>query len=179
MTEKELLDLCVKHGADRAFILDVDRIPFDENLRTYCEMNSCGTFGINYACPPAVGDAQAVISEAKSYSKALIFQTIGNLEDSFDFEGMLRAERDHEEVCDRILEEVSSRYPNYLELRVGGCKVCPDCAILEDAPCRFPEKKRASLEAYCMNVADLAEKCGMQYINGANTVTYFGAYLIK
>ncbi|MBM3710008.1 MAG: DUF2284 domain-containing protein, partial [Actinobacteria bacterium] len=36
-----------------------------------------------------------------------------------------------------------------------------------------------SLEAYCMNVSTLAELCNMKYINGQNTVTYFGAFLFN
>jgi hypothetical protein len=37
----------------------------------------------------------------------------------------------------------------------------------------------ASLEAYGIFVAKLAEKAGMKYINGVNTVTYFGAVLFN
>ena len=38
-------------------------------------------------------------------------------------------------------------------------------------------KMIASLETYCVNVSQLANKCGMKYTNGANTVTYFSAIL--
>ncbi|RAQ30001.1 hypothetical protein DPQ25_00325 [Hydrogeniiclostridium mannosilyticum] len=34
-----------------------------------------------------------------------------------------------------------------------------------------------SLEAYGVFVSKLAQACGMRYINGANTVTYFGVVL--
>jgi hypothetical protein len=34
-----------------------------------------------------------------------------------------------------------------------------------------------SLEAYGVNVSALASAAGMKYINGQNTVTYFGAVL--
>ena len=44
-------------------------------------------------------------------------------------------------------------------------------------PCRFPEKAFPSLEAYGVFVSKLAQACGMRYINGANTVTYFGVVL--
>ncbi|MFR9235458.1 MAG: DUF2284 domain-containing protein [Eisenbergiella massiliensis] len=33
----------------------------------------------------------------------------------------------------------------------------------------------SSLEAYGINVSTLAAQCGMRYINGKDTVTYFGA----
>ena len=37
----------------------------------------------------------------------------------------------------------------------------------------------ASLEAYGVSVSQLAELSGMRYINGENTVTYFGAVLFS
>ena len=37
----------------------------------------------------------------------------------------------------------------------------------------------ASLEAYGVNVSRMAQAAGMKYINGANTVTYFGAVLFS
>lgn len=40
---------------------------------------------------------------------------------------------------------------------------------------RFPDRAMSSLEAYGVNVSELAVQCGMRYINGENTVTYFGA----
>ena len=40
-------------------------------------------------------------------------------------------------------------------------------------------KKVLELEAYGINVSKLAEVAGMNYINGKDTVTYFGAILFK
>jgi hypothetical protein len=62
-------------------------------------------------------------------------------------------------------------------LRAGGCGVCEVCAKRTGEPCRFPEKAMPSLEAYCVNVSELARAAGMKYVNGQNTVTYFGAVL--
>ena len=35
------------------------------------------------------------------------------------------------------------------------------------------------METYGIAVSTLAKSCGMNYINGVNTVTYFGAYFVK
>jgi len=69
-------------------MIDVDKSIFDENLRSYCEMNHCGHYNKNYACPPSVGGAKELIGEAKGYKKALVFQTVNSIADSYDFEGM-------------------------------------------------------------------------------------------
>ena len=64
-----------------------------------------------------------------------------------------------------------------LHLGAGGCGVCKSCAKRTDEPCRFPELAMPSLEAYGVNVSKLASAAGMKYINGQNTVTYFGMVL--
>ena len=45
------------------------------------------------------GDIDALMNEAQSYQKALVYQTVGKLEDSYDFEGMMEAARLHNELC--------------------------------------------------------------------------------
>ena len=177
--EESLVEKCIQHGAHKAFIIDVDKIVFDEGLRTYCEANYCGHFGKNYACPPSVGEAKEVIAKAKEYKKALIFQTVNSLEDSYDFEGMTEAVLKHSAIANAINIDVEKGYNHFLQLTAGGCTVCPTCAQAENLPCRFPDKAISSLEAYCMNVSMLAELCEMKYINGINTVTYFGAFLLN
>ena len=62
-----------------------------------------------------------------------------------------------------------------LHLGAGGCHLCEVCAKKTGEPCRHPDRAVASLEAYGVNVSALARLCGMKYINGENTVTYFGA----
>ena len=64
-----------------------------------------------------------------------------------------------------------------LHLGAGGCGVCEKCAKQTGEPCRFPTLALASLEAYGVNVSELAKTAGMKYINGQDTVTYFGAVL--
>ncbi len=177
--EDQLISTCLDSGVYRAAVIETDRIPFDESLRAYCEANVCGAYNKNYACPPCVGSPKEVIHKAKQYKKALVFQTVTKLEDSFDVEGMEKAEKSHEETAKKIYAEISSKIAPFLQLTAGGCRVCPVCAKTEEKPCRFPELAISSLEAYCMNVSTLAPICEMKYINGANTVTYFGMFLYE
>ncbi len=177
MMDHQFASLAIGMGADKAYVLPVSEIPFDAALREFCVANRCGHYNRNYACPPSVGEPQAVIAQAKGYENALIFQTISALEDSFDFEGMMEAAANHNELTNRMYAHVKQEQPGCLPLSAGGCSICARCAKIDDLPCRFPEKAISSLEAYCINVSSLAEKCGMKYINGVNTVTYFSAIL--
>lgn len=179
MTLKNIIEKCETFGVFKAAIIDVEEIPFDKNLRTYCEANSCGCFGKNYACPPSIGDVDSVISEAKSYRTALVFQTVHQIEDSFDFEGMTEAVAKHSKAAEALDAEINKEYSGYLKLTAGACNICTVCSQIENKPCRFPDKAVSSLEAYCMDVTVLAKVCGMKYINGQNTVTYFGVFLFQ
>lgn len=177
MDTQVLMDICLEEGAARAAVIEVAKIPFDKGLRAYCAANACGSYGKNWACPPGVGEPDEVIARARQYRYALVFQAVGQMEDSFDFEGMEAAGRRFGETAERIRSRVADQIPGYLLLTAGGCSVCPVCAKVEDKPCRFPDKAISSLEAYCIQVSRLAAACGMPYHNGPNTVTNFGAFL--
>lgn len=167
-------------GAYKAGIIEVDKIPFEAELRKSCEVNYCGNFGRNWMCPPHVGDIDTLIQRAKGYKYALVYQTVSDIEDSFDYEGMVAAGKRHKEITDLITAKVKEGWQGpILQLSAGGCPVCEKCAKREEQPCRHPDKALASLEAYGIYVSKLSALCNMNYINGQNTVTYFGAYFFS
>ena len=174
MTESELIEKCAELGAFKAGCADVSDISFETELRKACEANYCGNYGKNHACPPGIGSADELIARAKSYSRILVFQTVSPLEDSFDFEGMKAAQSRHSEIAAQV--DTLFDMP-HLQLTAGGCSLCERCAGYDGMPCRHPDKAVSSLEAYCIHVAKLAGKCGMKYINGQDTVTYFAGFL--
>lgn len=171
----ELAEKALSFGAYKAAVIKVSDIETDKVFRELCEKNVCGRFGKCYTCPPDVGDIDELIAKLKSYDLALVYQTLGVLEDSFDFEGMIEAGEKHAELVRRIMNE----YDGALHLGAGGCKLCQRCGKITGEPCRHPNEAIASLEAHGVNVSRLAEISGMKYINGQNTVTYFGAMLFK
>lgn len=179
MDIEQLPGLICALGASHAGIVPVSEIIFEPSFRQLCEANSCGMYGKSWMCPPHIGPVDRLIAQAKQYHLAVVFQTIGTLEDSYDIEGMLAAgERMNKLSCavrDR-LQELGIH--DYLLLGAGGCRMCQRCAKRTDEPCRFPELAMSSLEAYGVNVSELAPLAGMKYINGQNTVTYFGAVFL-
>lgn len=85
-------------GAYKAGVVDLQDVRFDRAFRAMCETNACGNYGKCWMCPPDAGDIDALMNEAQSYQKALVYQTVGKLEDSYDFEGMIEAARLHNEL---------------------------------------------------------------------------------
>ena len=173
----DYMKLSLDSGADKAGYVKVSQVVFDPVLRTYCEANSCGNYGKNHTCPPGAGDIHALIEKAKRYDHMLLFQTIGQLEDSLDYEGMVEAGKRNHEVIKKVNKALLGL--GALVLGAGGCPLCERCTARVNEPCRFPEEAITSLEAYGINVSTAAGQAGMKYINGANTVTYFGAVLFN
>ena len=184
LTKKELFDKIIaaplECGAYRSAVISADDIVLDKAFRKMCEANACGVYGRCYMCPPDVGDADTLMAEIGEYDYALVYQTVSELEDSFDFEGMVEAKK-RSYPLSQALRSVFSKagIEKVLHLGAGGCGVCESCSKQSGEPCRFPEKAMPSLEAYCINVSELARAANMKYINGQNTVTYFGAVLFS
>lgn len=177
---KVLSDKAEALGAYKSAVIAVADIVPDKAFRDMCAANSCGMYGRCYMCPPDVGDIDTLMAEIKNYRYAFVYQTVSNLEDSFDFEGMIEAKKKSYPLAQsmrKVFEELGIK--DALHLGAGGCGVCESCAKIIDEPCRFPDRAMPSLEAYGINVSLLAKAAGMKYINGANTVTYFGAVLFN
>ena len=175
---KELLEMLHSWGAYRAAVIPVKTVEFEPEFRRLCQSNACGMYGRSWMCPPDIGAVEKLIDCAKCYQWMLVYQTVDNLEDSYDIEGMLLAGQRINDLTQRVRAELGECFGmDAVYLGSGGCRICQICAKQEESPCRFPGRALASLEAYGVNVSRLAELVGMKYINGPNTVTYFGAVL--
>ena len=167
-------------GAARASVIETENLVFDPVFREICASNACGQYGKCWTCPPDVGEIQDLMAEAKAYSHAMVYQTVSELEDSYDYEGMMEAGNVHNRLAQAIRKDFpTDSVSRVLHLGAGGCRLCKVCAKKTDEPCRFPELAMKSLEAYGVHVSKMAEAAGMKYINGQDTVTYFGAVLFS
>lgn len=175
--EEQLVALAMEQGAHRVGCVSTCEVRFEPAYRKLCESNACGNYGKNWMCPPYAGEVEALIVQAKQFPSAVVYQTVWEIEDSYDFEGMMLGGRQHNELA-RRLGEAYAKLPlaKTLHLGAGGCQVCEECAKRREEPCRHPSQAMPSLETYGIAVAELAALAGMPYMHGPNTVTYFGAY---
>ena len=174
-----LIDAILAAGAYKAAVIPVENIETDASFREMCRVNVCGNYGKSWMCPPDAGDIHALMAELRTYRYALVFQTVSKLEDSFDYEGMMEAGTRHNKLMQSVrgLAKAVPGWARVTMLGAGGCRVCPVCAKKTDEPCRHPDLAMSSLETYGINVSKLATAAGMKYINGKDTVTYFGTVL--
>ena len=175
-----LKSFSLEKGAFSANVIKVNQVEFDTNFREMCKSNYCGMYGKCHMCPPNIGTPAELILKFKEYNYALVFQTITELEDSYDYDEMLNAKRTIHQIILQLRELFeNSNIDDILCLGPGGCGICKECSLLQNKPCRFPKRAIHSLEAYCVDVYKLANIAGMKYVNGKDTVTYFAAILFK
>ena len=178
MNHEELIRLALKNGATKATVITQDQIVTSATFRDICATNACGIYGKCWMCPPDVGDIEELMAKVKKYSHGLWYQTVTELEDSFDIEGMGEAGRRHALVSQKVHDAVSGLLPkNILHLTCGGCRLCERCAKQDGEPCRIPERALPSLESYGVDVYQTTKDTDLKYINGQDTVTFFSMVL--
>lgn len=178
MEKEQIIDIVLALGAAKAEYVSRDQIITSPVFRKMCQDNCCGMYGRCYMCPPDLGDPEELMQRVHSYQGGVLYQTIGQLEDSFDVEGMQEAAKVHTALSVRISGEMDKVLPDgYWHLSKGGCGLCENCAKQDQLPCRHPDKALGSLEGACIDVYKTCASTGLKYINGADTVTYFGLIL--
>ena len=179
ISENELVQIVLDEGATKAAVIDSDSIVFSTVFRDICASNGCGVYGKCWMCPPDCGDINDLINKVKSYPKGILYQTICSIEDSFDIEGMGEAKRNHSRLSLKLDKKIADVLPNRFHLSCGGCGICSKCAKIDNLPCRFPDIALTSLEACGIDVYNTTSKTDLKYINGTNTVTFFGLVMYK
>lgn len=153
-------------------LVDVSDIKFSQEVRGMCEVNTCQKYNKTWACPPAIGTVDECRERVQQYDTMVVFSVKSDLEDSFDYEGMVAGGEKFKQVCVDVDKAIRRYADDFLLLANEGCDKCKECTY-PDAPCRFPEQTHGSLEGYGIFVSELAKQARINYINGANTVTYF------
>ena len=177
MLHEELIQLAVDCGATKATVISAKDIVMDASFRDICKSNGCGLYGKCWACPPDIGEIDELMEKVRSYEYGLMYQTIGEIEDSYDIEGMNEIGALHEQNSIRIERKVKEALSEHLHLSCGGCHLCERCAKRDDEPCRHPDLVLPPMEGYGIDVYHTTQPTELKYINGTNTVTYFGIVL--
>ena len=181
MENREAYEKAAKIAADAGFKLmayaDASTIELRQDVRDACAVNTCGKYDTNWACPPGCGSLDECRENVSKYTWGIVLQTCGQLEDSLDFEAIMETAAEHDKNFLALLEPMREAFPGMLALGAGTCSICAKCAY-PDKPCRFPDKKVSSVEAYGMAVNEFATKNGLKYNYGPNTMTYTSCCLL-
>ena len=158
--------------------LDPATIELREEVRAMCASGKCRMYGRSWSCPPACGTLEELRARISGYREGILVQTVGQLEDSMDGEGMMEAEAQHKAHFSDMHDLLLQDYPDLLAIGAGTCTRCKTCSY-PDAPCRFPERMTSSMEAMGMLVLEVCKANGLNYYYGPNTIAYTSCFLLK
>ena len=178
MTMDQLIALALEQGFDYAGALDVSTLHALPDMRQSCIQNTCGRYGTNWGCPPAVGELDECQARMDKYKTAIIVQSVQQLEDSFDFEGIAELGERHRKNFTELFARLRELYPGLLPLSNTGCSVCEKCAY-PDEPCRYPDRQVFSMSAYGLFVSQVCKDNDMEYNHGPDTMTYSSCFLLE
>ena len=157
--------------------IDTEDLDFSERVRMICKQE-CPRYGKSWSCPPGVGTVEECQNRCLSYDGAFVFTTIAEVQDIENMEETLGTRSGHEVVTHEIAGILKEYYSDTLAMSGDSCAICETCAYPEE-PCRHPDRMIPCVEGYGIVVPLLAEKAGIEFMNGSNVVTWFGIVLIK
>lgn len=172
---KDLIELALGQGFSHAAALAPAALSLRPEVRDMCAADKCRAYDRNWTCPPHCGTLEECAARLAEMKSGLLVQTVGELEDSFDFETMAETERAHLEHFYALADLLREKRPGVLCLGSGGCRLCKSCAYPE--PCRFPERACSSMEGWGLLVNEACQAAGVPYYHGKNTLAYTACYL--
>ena len=173
---EELLALAKQSGFSQAAALDASDLEARTEVRDMCAADRCHAYGRCRSCPPACGTLEQCQAQMHRYKRGILLQTTGDMEDDFDVEALYETEQRHKASFTTLVRQIRTLYPNCLPLTAGTCTLCRKCTYPE-RPCRFPQKRFSSMEAYGLLVSDVCLKSGLKYYYGPKTITYTSCIL--
>ena len=151
--------------------MDPKTLKFMSDVRSMCAADRCRSYGKSWSCPPACGELEYWEEKASHYSKGLILQTVGDREDSYDFEAMMEVSEENKRQFLAFTDALKKEGLDFLAMSAGACTICPRCTY-PDAPCRFPEKLYPSMEACGLFVSGVCKDNGVPYYYGEEKIAY-------
>lgn len=175
MQDTDILNLAEEMGFRSAFVDTADVVQ-DPSFRKFCEDNLCGKYNANYSCPPDCGTVEEVQQRLKTGKRALVLQTLWEIGGYENRQAVTNAKKAHNAAVLRLTELLREEGINGFCLGYGGCPLCNPCKRLENLPCPHQDKKISCLSAYCVDVAKLAGKCGLEFAWSPERLFLFGMF---
>lgn len=127
----------------------------------------CSHYGRTWSCPPHSMDSEEFRELLGCYSKAILVA------------GQPPLKQFQQNLLELEKHAFLQGFKKALVFSAGPCSWCEQCA---DERCRFPEKRRPSLESCGVDVFELAESCRMDLKplkSSADFVQYIGLLLVE
>lgn len=176
MIYSELEIMAMENGFTACAPFEVSQLELKKEVRDMCADNSCGKYGKCWSCPPHCGTLEECADQVSGYQNGILVQTVGDIEDSFDFESMMEIEAEHKKQFEEMYRSLLDKGEKILALGAGCCTICRKCTC-PDEPCRFTGRRLSSMEAYGLVVMDVCKASGLKYYYGPEKMAYTSCFL--
>ena len=157
--------------------LDVSTLEFLQEIRDMCNPKQCRNYNKSWSCPPACVSLEEMRERVKEYSTGIIVQTVGELEDSMDWDGIMETGARHKKNFGQMREQLSENHSKLLAMGAGECKLCETCTY-PDNPCRYPDKMEVSMEAAGLFVSKVCTINNLAYNYGPDKMAFTSCFLV-
>jgi len=175
---EELTGIAKKSGFTHYAPLDVSTLEFMQEIRDMCNPEQCRNYNTSWSCPPACAPLEEIRERVKSCTNGILVQTVGELEDSLDWDGIQETGARHKENFGRMLETLEKENYTLLAMGAGRCEVCETCTYPENQ-CRFPDKMEVSMEASGLFVSKVCKDNNLDYNYGPEKIAFTSCFLVK
>ena len=116
MDIKKIEQMGMEQGFSHVVLLDCDTIELKPEVRQMCAADTCHKYDKCWSCPPGCGSLEECEAKVRQYKYGIIVQTVGELEDVFDGEGMMETEARHKECFVEFEKKLREIYPDMLAI---------------------------------------------------------------
>ena len=159
--------------------METKDLEFEHEFRQFCEMNDCGNYGNNYACPPLCGTPEEMDQKVRKYEHALVFQSRTLVQNIFDDAETKIIKKMHTNKTLHAVEELKEQGlpDNGMFIMCGPCNFCEVCKALAKEPCVNETMRFSCLSAYCIDAGKMAKHCNMNMEWNGDVVSFFSLYV--
>ena len=163
--------------------IEFKEICFDSKVQTYCVSPGfkCPNYKHSWTCPPEAPFMEDIVSKYKIfflvYSEFNLAEYVRDMKkkyprrseykirNSFYMKGYLRD--DLEKEIFKFTENYNGNFEEKLILWDGHCRICQkflgkSCTYSSNKPCRYPDKKRYSMEAVGIDVTKTVKQLNLK-----------------
>jgi predicted metal-binding protein len=177
---QNLHDTIMRVGYDFIGSFNVRDLNPRQDVRDMCAADKCNAYDKSWACPPACGSLEQFASQFEQYTDGFLFQTVAQMADPLDWDGIEAAMKLHSSRSQVMLKEIDKLLDTGVKVMFmgagTGCERCAECTY-PDTPCRFPESLNPSMEAGGLLVSEVCELADVPYYHGQNTVAFCSCLL--
>jgi len=177
ITYEKLTELANTCGFTHYAALDVSTLELMQEIRDMCNADKCRNYNTSWSCPPACKPLEEIREIVKTYTSGILVQTVGDLEDSLDWDGIVETGAQHKKNFGQMREALEKEHPNILAMGAGKCELCETCTY-PDNPCRFPNKMEVSMEASGLFVSKVCTDNNLAYNYGPEKIAFTSCFLI-